>query len=64
MFNTIPWRQIMKNKEIKILKALVKAQNEMIFSYRIGRLITSEKVFKAIENAKKFYNVKSISDIT
>jgi len=54
----------MKNKEIKILKALVKAQNEMIFSYRIGRLITSEKVFKAIENAKKFYNVKSISDIT
>jgi len=54
----------MKNKEIKILKALVKAQDEMIFSYRIGRSSISEKSFKAIENARKFYSVKSISDIT
>ena len=53
------------SKEVKILKALVKAQNETIVSYRTGRSKISEKCFsfKAVENAKKFYGVTSISDI-
>jgi len=54
----------MSNKEIKILKALVKAQDKMILNYRLGRPTISEKVLIAIEKAKKFYGVKSISEIT
>ena len=57
-------RKNTESKEIRILKALAKAQDNMILSYRVGRPIISEKTFKAIEAAKKFYGVTSISDIT
>ena len=50
-------------REIKILKKLVKAQNKMILHYRIGKRTMPEWVFKAIATAKSFYGVDNIIDI-
>lgn len=52
-----------EQKEIKILKALVKAQDNMIYHYRIGLPQLPEWVFTNLTKAKKFYKVNNISEI-
>jgi len=51
------------DKEIKILKGVVKAQAKMILAYKIGPNHLPESVFKALDRATKFYKVDSVSDI-
>ncbi len=53
----------MEQSEIKILKALVKAQDKMILHYRIGKPRMPEWVFDAMNRAKKFYGVDNIGQI-
>ena len=50
-------------REIKMLKKLVKAQNKMILNYRLGKSMLPEWVFKAFDEAKSFYKVNRIDDI-
>jgi len=50
-------------REIKVLKKLVKAQNKIILAYRLGRSELPEWVFSAIDDAKSFYEVNDISSI-
>ncbi len=52
-----------EQKEIKILKALVKAQDKMLLCYRIGKPRMPEWVFNNLDKAKEFYKVRNISDI-
>ena len=52
-----------KDQEIKLLKQLVSAQNEMIAYYRIGSKQVPEKVFKVFDKAKKAYGVDHIMHI-
>jgi hypothetical protein len=50
-------------REIKVLKKLVKAQDKMILHYRLGKTTMPEWVFKAITDAKNMYEIDNISDI-
>ncbi len=50
-------------RQIKMLKRLVKAQDKMILHYRLGKPTMPEWVFNAFDKARGFYNVKNISDI-
>ena len=50
-------------KTIYVLKKLVKAQDNMILAYRVGRPKLPEWVFDSIDRAKKHFNVHNISDI-
>ncbi len=50
-------------REIKILKKLVKAQDKMILHYRLGKASLPDWVFNALDDAKKMYGVNSIGDI-
>lgn len=52
-----------EQKEIKILKKLVKAQSRMITQQRTGQTCLPEWVFEAINKATKYYNVNNVSDI-
>ena len=52
-----------EQKEIKILKALVRAQNRMIRAYKIGNPKCPEWVFDAFAAATRFYKVRNISEI-
>jgi len=52
-----------QDNEIQTLKQLVRAQDKMILHYRIGKSSMPEWVFKAINDAKKLYEVSNISDI-
>ena len=52
-----------EQKEIKILKALVRAQNRMIRAYKIGNPQCPEWVFDAFAAATRFYKVHNISEI-
>ena len=51
-------------KEIKMLKKLVKAQNTMIMHYKLGKTyMLPEWVFKTFDDAKDFYKINSIQEI-
>lgn len=50
-------------KEIKILKALVRAQARMNQAYRAGDLTVPESVFNAFSAAMRFYGVSGVSEI-
>ncbi len=52
-----------EQKEIKILKALVRAQCKIIQNYRVGGVSVPESVFKAFGAAKDFYKVRVVSEI-
>ena len=52
-----------EQREIKILKALVRAQNRMIRAYKIGNPKCPEWVFDAFATARLFYKVHNISEI-
>ena len=52
-----------EQKEIKILKALVHAQDRMIRGYKIGTPTLPEWVFEAFNTARLFYKVHNISEI-
>ena len=50
-------------KEIKLLKKLVKAQARIIYTYKLGGTQLPEWVFKAMDAAKEYYRVDMIEDI-
>ena len=53
----------MNDKERGILMGLVRAQNKMIISQRLGRPQLPEWVWNKIDKAKRFYGVQNIDDI-
>ena len=52
-----------EQREIKILKAVVHAQDKMIQHYRVGMPCLPESVFYAFVAARSFYKVRNISEI-
>lgn len=52
-----------EQREIRILKALVHAQDKMIQQYRLGGRCLPESVFYAFVAAKDFYKVQVVSEI-
>lgn len=52
-----------QQKEIKILKALVHAQDKMIQNYRVGAPCLPESVFYAFAAARLFYKIHAMAEI-
>ena len=52
-----------REKEIKILKDVVKVLMKMIYHYRSGKTTMPEGVFEKIAKAKTFYDTNDLTKI-
>ena len=52
-----------EQREIRILKAVVHAQDKMLQQYRLGERCLPEAIFYAFVAAKDLYKVRNISEI-